>query len=80
MPDVDDFDRETYDEYILAQVQLPRDDEHRLRTVILRAKEGIYHPIGKHNQNPLLDTRIYEAKFSGGQVLVSSPMGKCGIW
>jgi hypothetical protein len=34
MPDTDDFDPETYDEYILAQVQLPRDDEHKLGIMI----------------------------------------------
>jgi hypothetical protein len=27
VPDVDDFDPETYDEYVFAQVQLPRDDD-----------------------------------------------------
>jgi hypothetical protein len=69
MPDTDNFDPETYDEYILAQVQLPRDDEHRLGTVIRRAKDGYDNPIGKHKQNPLLDTRIYEVEFSVGQVL-----------
>jgi hypothetical protein len=69
IPDVDNFDPGTYDEYILAQVQLPRDDEHRLGTVIRRAKDRSDNPIGKHNQNPLLDTRIYEVEFSDGQVL-----------
>jgi hypothetical protein len=69
IPDADDLDPETYDEYILAQVQLPRDDEHRLGTVIRRAKGENERPIGRHNQNPLLDTRIYEFEFSDGQVL-----------
>jgi hypothetical protein len=69
MPDTGEFDPETYDEYILAQVQLPRDDELKLGTVIRRAKDGDDNPKGKHNQNPLLDTRIYEVEFSDGQVL-----------
>jgi hypothetical protein len=40
MPDMDDFDPETYDEYILAHVQLPRDDEYKLGKVIRRVKDG----------------------------------------
>jgi hypothetical protein len=69
MPDMDNFDPETYDDYILAQVQLPRDDEHKLGTVIRRAKDGDDNPIGKQNRNSLLDTRIYEVELSDGQVL-----------
>jgi hypothetical protein len=37
--------------------------------VIRRAKDGDDNPIGKHNQNPLLESRIYEVEFSNGQVL-----------
>jgi hypothetical protein len=69
MPEVDDFDPETYEEYILAQVHLPRVDEHRLGTAIRRAKDGNDRPIGKYYQNPPLDTRIFEVEFSDGQVL-----------
>jgi hypothetical protein len=46
MPEVNDFNPETYDEHILAQVQLPRDDEHRLGTVIRRVEDGSDHPLG----------------------------------
>jgi hypothetical protein len=69
MPDTGDFDPETYDEYILVQVQLPRDDEYKLGTVIRRAKDEDDNLIGKHNQSLLLDTRIYKVEFSDEQLL-----------
>jgi hypothetical protein len=49
MPGMDNFDPEMYVEYILAQVQLPRDDEPML---FRRAKDGNDKPKGKHNQDP----------------------------
>jgi hypothetical protein len=69
MPDMDNFDPKTYDAYISAQFQLPRDDEYKLGKVIQRARGEEENPIGRHHQNPLMDTRIYEVEFSDGQVL-----------
>jgi hypothetical protein len=51
IPDMDDFDPETYDAYIFAQVQLPRhDDEYKLGKVIQRVRGGFENQIGKHNK------------------------------
>jgi hypothetical protein len=48
---MDDFDPETYDAYIFAQVQLPRDDdEYKLGKVIQRVRDGFENQIGKLNK------------------------------
>ena len=69
MPDADDFDVDTYDAYISAQVALPKGDEMTLGTIVQRKRDKDGNVIGKHNENPILDTRVYEVEFSDGEVL-----------
>ena len=69
MPELDDFDPETYDAYVQAHVQLPVGDQMSLGTVLRRKRDRDGNPVGRHNNNPILDTRVYEVEFSDGQVL-----------
>jgi hypothetical protein len=69
-PDVDDteegFSAETFDQYLQAEVMLPRGGEAHRGTVQRRVKDGDGLPVGRANQNPLLDTREYEVVFPDG--------------
>jgi hypothetical protein len=69
MPEVDGFDQETYDAYVLAQVQLPKGDDMAIGTIVKRKRDHDGNPIGQHDANPKLDTRIYEVEFPDGEVL-----------
>jgi hypothetical protein len=40
-----------------------------LGTVLQRKRDRDGHLIGRYNNNPILDTRVYEVEFSDGQVL-----------
>jgi hypothetical protein len=66
---IDDFDPETYDGYITAQVLLPKGDEFQLGTVVKRRVDENGKWIGKSDQNPIMDTRVYEVEFADGEVL-----------
>lgn len=66
-PEADDFDAETsYDKYISAQVLLPKGDGLVSGKVIKRKRDDNGNPVGRSNQNPLLDTRVYEVHFPDG--------------
>ena len=75
IPDVEefvgtsDYDPEGYDGYISAQVLLPKGDEFRVGTVVRRRNDDNGNPIGRSNENPILDTREYEVEFGDGDVL-----------
>lgn len=65
MPDADELP--DYDQYVNADVLLPHDGEHlQSARVVRRVTDHKGDPIGKHNLNPLLDTRIYEVMFGDG--------------
>ena len=61
-PDVD-----TYDQYVGAEVTLPLGDKHLTAKVQGRKRGADGSLIGKANQNPILDTRIYNVEFADGQ-------------
>jgi len=68
MPEADDYDAKAYDKYLLAEVMLLKGDA-------LITGHGIHHkcdhnglPIGKQNNNPILDTCIYELQFPDGHM------------
>jgi hypothetical protein len=69
MPKVDGFDQETYDAYVLAQVQLPKRDDMAIGTIVKRKRDHDGNPVGRHDVNAILDTRIYEVEFPDGEVL-----------
>jgi hypothetical protein len=69
MPEQDDYpDAETYDQYITAQVLLPRGDSYEKGTVLRRKRNIDGTLIGHANANPILDTRVFEVAFSDGHV------------
>ena len=66
MPEADEWEPETYDQYISAQVILPKEDGEMIGTVTARKKDLHGNPLGISNKNPILDTRIYEVTFPDG--------------
>ena len=68
---VDDFtDREEFDAYIGAQVVLPSKDGESLvlTKVVSRKRDSDGKVVGKGNNNPILDTRIYQVEYPDGAV------------
>lgn len=68
IPEADDYDPQELDEYISAQVQLPKGNDFVLGTVLARKRDIHGTPIGKAHANPILDTRIYEVQFPDGHI------------
>ena len=64
--EADDYTPESYDEYLLAQVNLPVGDTFRKGQVIRRKRDSNGRPLGVRNTNPLLDSREYEVLFPDG--------------
>jgi len=65
IPDTDEFPE--YDKYINAEVILPRDGERfQSARVVRRSTNADGSSIGTSNNNPILDTRIYEVMFNDG--------------
>jgi hypothetical protein len=65
MPEADAFD---IDAYLEAQISLPKADGYKAATVRQRKHDVHGNPIGVANQNPILDTCIYEVQFTNGHV------------
>ena len=63
MPEADEID---YDKYLNAEVLLPQGDEMKAGTVKTRLKDKDGNVVGSSNDNPILDTRIYEVVFPDG--------------
>jgi hypothetical protein len=68
MPEADDFEEEGLDNYITAQVMLPKGKGMQRATVTGRKRDANGNPIGVSNKNPILDTRMYEVEFDDGSV------------
>ena len=67
MPELKDADDLDFSSYIAAKVRLPKDGHTFANAkVIRRARDECGDLIGKHNQNPLLDTSVYEVRFDDG--------------
>lgn len=47
---------------------LPKDGQEVLGQVVARKRDVEGYPIGKSNSNPILDTRLYQVRFSDGNV------------
>lgn len=65
-PEADDFTADSFDQYLTAEVLLPRNGELYRGTVRRRAKDDEGRPIGRRALNPVLDTRQYEVAFPDG--------------
>ena len=68
MPEADDFDDESFDEYLSARIILPKGDKYEKATVVRRKRDIHGNPMGKSDTNPKMDTRMYEVQFSDGTV------------
>jgi hypothetical protein len=67
-PEADEFTAETFDKYLTANVLLPRGDSQLKGKVVARARDSNNNPVGKANNNPILDTREYEVQFPDGSM------------
>jgi hypothetical protein len=68
MPEADDFTTEDYDNYIPAEVLLPRGDDLVLGKGISRKRDADDNLIGIAHKNPIFDTRLCQVQFPEGQV------------
>ena len=66
MPEADDWEPEAYDEYISAEVRLPRDGKEILGTVTGWKRDADGNPVGHAHINPILDTWIHQVTFPDG--------------
>ena len=68
MVEADDWTPEAYDQYLAAQVLLPRGDSLERAVVKRRNKDDDGNPVGRRDANPILDTREYEVEFPDGSI------------
>jgi hypothetical protein len=68
VPEADDeFDPDSFDSYLNMELALDRDDTTpELAKVTKRMKDAAGNPIGTANDNPILDTRLYEVEYLDG--------------
>jgi hypothetical protein len=64
----DDYTDDAYDQYVGAELMVPHGDEMVPEKVIKRARGEYGNPIGRRNQNPILDTREYEVEMPDGTI------------
>ena len=70
VPEVDDAPTpEETDEYTNVQVLLPKEEGYQRARITSRKRNAEGELIGKRNNNPLLDTRSYEACFPDGSIV-----------
>jgi hypothetical protein len=62
----DHYTDDAYDQYVGAELLLPRGDQMVHGKVIKRARGDDVNPIGKRNMNPILDTWEYEVEMPDG--------------
>jgi hypothetical protein len=65
-PEADDYTPDSFDNYLTAEVLLPRGGELKRGTVTSRKRDINDRPIGLRYSNPILDTREYEVIFPDG--------------
>jgi hypothetical protein len=68
MTEADNFDVEGFDKYLAAQVVLPKGDTNALGTVVAQKRGISGYPIGKANNNPIFDTRVYQVQLPDGHI------------
>ena len=64
--EADDFTEEAYDGYLNAELILPHNNDMVKARVVKRARGDDGRPVGVRNQNPMIDTRVYEVEFMDG--------------
>jgi hypothetical protein len=68
VPNVDAFEADQYDELLLAEPLLPRNNTLLPARVIGRKRNQDGNPVGQFNHNPMLNTQVYLAEFEDGHV------------
>ena len=68
MPEADDYDVDTFDKFLGAETLLSSGDSMLRGIVKSRKRDADGNPVGKANNNPLLDTRLYEVEFPDGDL------------
>jgi hypothetical protein len=66
--EIDDYTPEELDEYLTAELLLPRGGETVRARVLKRTRDGDGIPIGRRNSNPILDSRQYQVEFPDGSL------------
>ena len=67
--EVNDAYLDSLDEYIGAEVVIPGRDAHPVLAKVKKRKRDAHgNPIGESNNNPILDSRVYELEFPDGRV------------
>ena len=65
--DSEEFTPEQYDQYINMELSIHRGDEYpEMGRVTKRIKDQHGNPVGVANDNPILDTRMYNVEFEDG--------------
>ena len=59
---------EVGDSYVNTEVMLSRGDRSARGKVVRWKRDAEGNPIGRANNNPILDTRQYEVQFADGEV------------
>jgi hypothetical protein len=63
------YDPDLMDSYLTAEVLFPRGDDMKFGKVVHHLTDENNLPIGKANDNPILDTRKYIVAFDDGEQL-----------
>jgi hypothetical protein len=66
MPEIEEYTPEGYDEYIGAQIMVPKEDRRIQGTIVKHARNDNGDPIGWRNPNAFLDTRRYKVELLDG--------------
>jgi len=66
--EADDSSGEIFDQYLSAELLVPHQGEMRKGRVIARKRDAHGNPVGVANNNPLLDSRMYEIEFPEGNI------------
>ncbi|GFH61944.1 pol protein [Chaetoceros tenuissimus] len=69
LEDVNDRYLEALDNYINSEVIMPDKDGTAVLTKVKgRKRDAAGNPVGEANENPILDTRVYELEFPDGRI------------
>ena len=66
--DADVCTEEAFDNMLSSHTLLPFGGDMKCGTVTSRMRDADNNLIGKRNNNPLLDNRVYEVEFSDGNI------------
>ena len=62
----ENYSQDTMDTYLGAEVNMPEGDGYQRAVVRKRKRDEEGRPMGQGNNNPILDTRMYEIEYPDG--------------